>query len=822
MDMIHRFQRQHEVKVKRVQTDNAGELTSNWFEKGLADLGIKHDMSIAYIHETNGMAERFNRTITSSARALLYDSGLPLGLWAEAVTHASYTKNRMPHVSLGGKSPLEAISKKKPHLGHLQPFGSPAYVYIPEERRSIAGKLKERAEEGYLVGYTDLSNRYRFWVPNQNRITISRDFRPRLGAPVAQKIEADGKEDELSESACSPHKELGKAQRPLTTVELHEQFPSIYLRPAEPSSLESDSRLPSMSAEGIPGGFPEEQDQERGEADGERELEEIVTVAPMSAVSTNRSRSGREIRRPNRYSEWAELALMTAEGPDMPTVPQALRGPETREWQAAMAKEIAGLEKYCTWEEVLAPPGARFVDTKWVLKKKRDETGRLTKYKARLNARGFTQVEGLDYDETFAAVVRTDTIRLLLAHSVQNNLYTAQFDIEAAYLNAELEEELYLKPPPGVTVTAGKVLRLLKSIYGLKQAARAWADLLMAILARRGLLRSISDPALYINQQSGEFVAVHVDDLLYVSKGKTDFAEWLGEHLTVNALGRPKYLLSIELDWGESGTELALHQSAYIQRILKKFLPSGARPMACPMSPSERPVKRADSDPPADLTTYQAAIGSLLYAAVISRPDILYAVCQLSQFLSNPSEDHLRMAVNVFRYLAGTSGRKLTYKADQSDGHPLRVYSDASYANNLPDRRSFSGVIAYYRGCAVAWSSTKQQSVTLSTTEAEYVALTTAVQSLVWFERLRKDLGIPASGKPTLLGDNVSSHFLVRNASLHRRSKHIDVRFHFIREQHERGAFTLEFVSGKDNPADLFTKALAAEPLAIVASRVFG
>lgn len=456
-----------------------------------------------------------------------------------------------------------------------------------------------------------------------------------------------------------------------------------------------------------------------------------------------------------------------------------------------------------------------------MLKKKRDERGRLIKYKARLNAQGFTQVEGLDYDETYAAVVRTDTIRLLLAHAYQNHLHMAQYDIESAYLNAELEEEIYLKPSPGVTVTAGKVLRLRKSIYGLKQAARAWADLLKVILAKRGLHRASADPALYVNRKSGEFVAVHVDDLLYVSRSKTDFKEWLGGQLTINALGRPKYLLSIELDWGV--TSLTLHQSAYISRIVDKFLPTGEQPTSAPMSPSERPMPRGETELKADLKMYQSAIGSLLYAAVISRPDILFAVCQLSQFLGDPSEDHWRMAINVFRYLAGTRDRKLTYKTDPSGAgnHPLRVYSDTSYANNLPDRRSYSGVVAFYQGCLVAWSSTKQSSVILSTTEAEYIALTTAVQSLSWLECLQRDLGVLAGGRPTLLGDNVSSHFLVRNPSFHCRSKHIDVRYHFIRERHEAGVFTLEFVNGKENPADALTKALAAEKLSLFISLVF-
>jgi hypothetical protein len=167
MEIITRYERQHNIKVKKVQTDNAGELTSRWFEDGLAKLGVKHKLSIAYIHETNGIAEGFNRTVTESAHALLFDSNLSLSLWAEANAHATYTKNRIPHASLEGKPPIAVVEGKRANLGHLQPFGSPVHIFVPEKKRRVAGKLLARSDEGFLVGYTDQRNRYRFWIPAQ-------------------------------------------------------------------------------------------------------------------------------------------------------------------------------------------------------------------------------------------------------------------------------------------------------------------------------------------------------------------------------------------------------------------------------------------------------------------------------------------------------------------------------------------------------------------------------------------------------------------------------------------------------------------------------
>jgi len=251
-----------------------------------------------------------------------------------------------------------------------------------------------------------------------------------------------------------------------------------------------------------------------------------------------------------------------------------------------------------------------------------------------------------------------------------------------------------------------------------------------------------------------------VDDLLFVAKAENQFTKWLGSHFTVNDLGRPRHLLSIELEW--TASTVTLSQVAYIRRITKKYLPSGAKPLASPLSPSEHPLKRDELEPSADLKEYQSAIGSLLYAAIITRPDILFAVCCLSQFLSDPSESHMRMVKNIFRYLAHTIHFKLTYhRQKEHQGGQLSVYSDASYANSLSDRRSFSDSVTFYAGCAIAWFCAKQGVVALSTTESEYIALTSAAQSLAWVQGLLHELQISTpSTKPILYGDNISSHFL--------------------------------------------------------------
>jgi len=205
----------------------------------------------------------------------------------------------------------------------------------------------------------------------------------------------------------------------------------------------------------------------------------------------------------------------------------------------------------------------------------------------------------------------------------------------------------------------------------------------------------MAHPALYINHGRSEFLGVHVDDLLCVAKEDDGFTSWLGTHFTVNNVGKPRHLHSIELTW--TNTSVSVSQSTYLCRIIKKYLPSGAKPVVTPLLPSERPLQRDQPEPPTDLKEYQSAIGSLLYAAIITRPDILFGVCCLSQCLSDFSESHMRMVMNIFRYLAHTPHYKLTYHRPKVKPHSiLCVYSDSSYANALSHRRSFSGSVILF------------------------------------------------------------------------------------------------------------------------------
>ena len=365
MEMVQLVERQYDVKVKKIQCDNAGEFSSTKFKEQLRSLGIQQKFSIAYIHETNGTAERFNRTICGSARALLYDSQLPSTLWAEAVTHATFTKNRIPHASLNGTTPFTIVSKRSPSLATFHAFGAPVYIYIPEERRRIAGKLLPRSEAAYLVGYGEERNQYRFWVPEERKIRIARDFKPRsLSASpvVSNSIDPDNQEYEIyhtpfppaeaivpagsstpSSSSMNNHiqptKESTATFRPPTRSELRIRYPALFLESEECSSqdptgtiigefpttesLPPSPVLPSPSIQAPP---VNQATAPSSRADSETSELELDTEEPREPEPIV-TRAGRTIKPSNRYGLTAEYALLmpaVQENPDEPTLQQAM------------------------------------------------------------------------------------------------------------------------------------------------------------------------------------------------------------------------------------------------------------------------------------------------------------------------------------------------------------------------------------------------------------------------------------------------------------------------------------------------------------------
>ena len=509
-------------------------------------------------------------------------------------------------------------------------------------------------------------------------------------------------------------------------------------------------------------------------------------------------------------------AMQDEEG-DPKTLREAKARADWPRWKEAMDREIATLDRAKTWITVPRPEGKNIVGSKWVFRIKRKADGSIEKYKARLVARGFTQVFGEDYYDTFSPVAKLQSFRAILALAARFDWEIESFDFTGAYLNGELDadEEIYMQPPPGYEGQGpDEVKRLRKSLYGLKQAGRKWYDALSRALANLGFRTTQADPGVFVAYDQGHILilVVHVDDCTFTgSSAKLIFAykKKINDCYALTDLGPISWLLGIKITRNREERTISLSQSSYIDSILERYGLKDAKPYATPMVPGVTYSRRDSPSTPTEAhrmrrVPYREAIGSLMYAAVATRPDITFAVSTLSQFLDNPGDAHWEAVKRIIRYLSGTRGATLTYGEDR---HDLIGYTDTDGATQ-EHRRAISGHVFLIDGGAISWSSRKQELVTLSTAEAEYVATTHAAKEALWLRRLIHEL-FPSLKQPTpLYCDNLSTLKLIYGDNYHARTKHIDTRYHFIRQVARNGALVLTYCPSEDMTADTLTKAL--------------
>ena len=742
------------MKIKALRTDNGGEYTSKAFQAHLKACGIRHELTIPKTPEQNGVAERLNRTLVETTRAMLLDANLPHKFWAEAVSTAVYLRNRSPSSAVVGTTPHQAWYGQKPRVEHLRVFGCTAFVHIPKDER---GKLDSKTRKCILLGYGSVQKGYRVFDHLTQKTSYSRNV----------------KFDER-ESGGSPIEEEESAQRPLT------------LEPADESESDQD---------------------ESGEEGTDRsENSPAVTETPLR-------RSTRE-RRPVDYYGLPQAHLTIHSEPT--TYDEAINCPEKAKWKNAMGKEMQSLKANGVWELTTLPPGKKAISCKWVYKVKTNSDGSIERYKARLVARGFDQKFGSDYDETFCPVIRMESLRTLTALSTQRGLKLHHVDIDTAFLNGTLEEEVYMEQPMGYE--EGKeehlVCRLKKSIYGLKQSSRCWNTALDAHLKDMGFTQLKSDPCIYVSGEGEDtfYIGVYVDDLALAGKNEAHMKcvkEELSSKFDIKDLGELKYFLGMSVVQDQEKKETWLGQPAHTARLLTKMGMSDCKPVKTPTDPSHHLVKATEAEETLDQRLYQSLVGSLMYLATCTRPDIAYAVATLARFSSKPNQAHWVAAKRVLRYLKGTSNLGILFRG--SEPGSCVAYADADWAGDVEDRKSTSGYMFLIAGGPVSWRSKKQDTVALSTAEAEYVALSSATQECVWMRRLNSELGNPPEGPTTILEDNQSCIAMARNPQFHGRAKHIDIKHHFVREQLSSGKIELQYCPTHEMVADMLTKGLAQQ-----------
>ena len=545
-------------------------------------------------------------------------------------------------------------------------------------------------------------------------------------------------------------------------------------------------------------------------AQPETSANEEEILAGGTSRRSQRARKPVDLFKP---AAWKALVARTIEEPQ--TLAEALISPESANWQAAWDSEVKSLEENGTWVLEELPADRSAIGCCWVFKRKED--GR---FKARLVAKGYSQRLGIDYQETYAPVAKFTTLRILLSLVSENDWELEGMDVKTAFLHSELAETIFMKIPEGIQPKGGGNLsrmacRLIKTIYGLKQSPRAWYGKIHSFFIENGFIRSEEDHSFYVHESRSLIILLYVDDMVLAASSHESIL-WakaaLRKNFQMTDLGELTTFIGVEIFRNRAQRTLKASQGSYIGRILKDHGMEWCASVATPVDPGVRLSKTEEdfaSNPTneANRQQYQSAVGSLMYAMLGMRPDIAYAVGIVSQYCTNPNQHHWTAVKRIFRYLAGTRGLGILY----GGGARCEGFCDSDWGGSA-DRRSTSGYVFLLNGGAISWANRKQPTVALSSTEAEYIALTQAVKEVLWLRTLFSEIGAPKHAREIsqISSDNQGAIALAKNPGFHARSKHIDIQYHFIREHTnpDTGTISLEYCLTDKMTADILTKGL--------------
>jgi len=904
-ETFKRWKKQVEKKsgaeVMDLRTDGGGEYMSREFLDFLSEEGIGKETTTAYSPQSNGVAERFNRTLLEGVRSMLHGSGLSKGFWGEAVLCFNHTANRTPKKALkDGMTPYEAFYGVKPGVYHLRPFGCRVSIHTPDQLRR---KLDPKSRPGVFLGYSLDKKAYRVWdtqrrqivdsrdlifyedvLVNENLISAHRETVSQDADPTESALDSGERHDQVLTDQVDTREveEPSPQQTPEVIVEMlsvpggaegpvpHQEVipmikegelikeveaPPLQLQGPEEDepvnigqdqNLQPDSPIQERSGAEMPQltlRAPEDTHlPESAEAgiESDQDVEDEYDSRPPPR------RSVRDTRKPSRFTyrvlgipedgdkKEEEPVVNLAESMafaanlEPETLAEALRGPDRNHWLEAVQKELDSLRKHGTYRVVPLPKGRKPVKCKWVLKIKDLQGGGL-KYKARLVAKGFSQKEGIDYKETYAPVIKYKSLRTLLAVANERDMEIHQMDVTTAFLNGDLEEEIYMQPPEGQEdCKPGMVWKLERSLYGLKQSPRCWNTTIHNFLTDQGFTRSLTDYATYTRgaRKDQVILALYVDDLLIMGEDLNQVLQVksaLSSRFEMVDFGEVKTVLGMRITRNRTIGVLAVDQKKYAQGVLEKFSMASCKPLNLPMSGDNQLVKAQGAFTEWEKQSmasvpYRSAVGSLMYLMVSTRPDLAAAIGVVSRFLENPGRPHWEAVKRILRYVQHTLDMGLVFKRQGS----LEAvgFTDADFAGCLDTRKSTTGWVFLMGGAAISWSSKRQSSVALSTCEAEYMAAAQAAMEAVWHRSFMAELGMGLK-TPTWIGcDAQAALQLLKNPVYHDRTKHIAVKVHFVRELMESGQVDFQYLQTEKQVADALTKAVPRLKLEFCRSRM--
>lgn len=820
-------------KIKYLQSDNGKEYCNAEMDTFLRNQGIQRRLSVVRTPQQNGVAERFNRTLVEMARCLLLQSNLSDMFWADAVATACHLRNRCPSRSINGDTPYQRwFNRDKMSLNYLRAFGSTVYVL---DKDPAKGKLSDRSMKGIFIGYPRETKGYRIWLPESRRFIVARDVK--FIEDNVTTILKDQKIKQLIvndfENKDKPWVELitglGNNNETETPVEITEE------NLEDNEENENSSGILSSIYETPRRESREETKEERRGPGRPKLIKTGLRGRPRKLFSKAnncefKERIGCDLNEDDNINMFAGVAEVQLN--------DAMNSPESSDWKRAIQSEVMSLLKNDTWDIVKLSDSQSVVGSRMILTNKFESDGLIEKRKARIVAKGYSQKYGIDYNQTFAPVARMESMRLLFGLSAELNLEVRQFDVVTAYLNGTLDETVFMEIPDmlhqalkwiiddsqvseELKVKAmkmlkcieegGDVCKLKKALYGLKQAARQWHEKLSSKLESIGLKSTKAESCMYYAKRGKDILLllIYVDDFLIASSDICWIDEIkckLQDDFEIKDLGAAKQCLGLEIN--QTDQYIFINQSRYIINLLKKYEMYECNPVKTPGELQNKKVNNSIENEEIDNGFYREIIGALMYLVVGTRPDIANTVSRLAQFVNKPCKQNWLGVKRILRYLAGTTKLGIFYTKKTK---PMIGYCDADWGGCLEDRRSYSGYVFILAGGAVSWKSQKQRTVALSSTESEYVSLSEAVKEAIYLKGLLTELQQETFSKIELLIDNRGAEQLASNPVYHARTKHIDIRHHFVREAVENEIVKLRHVSSSEMVADILTKALPRE-----------
>ncbi|KAJ9552231.1 hypothetical protein OSB04_016276 [Centaurea solstitialis] len=810
INFIKAVQVQLKLPVQTVRSDNGTEFKNQVLKGFYNSLGITQTFSAARTPEQNGVVERRNRTLVEAARSMLAQSQLPQYLWAEAVNIACYTQNRSIIHRRFGKTPYHVLFGRIPNIDYFKVFGCPCFVLNETENR---GKFGPKSDEMIFVGYSDCSIAYR--VFNKKSRVVYESVNVKFDPFV-----------ELSSIADASTSTSSSSDPPATSPELDSLFEYFYddLYGSNQTSLSNADILSTPSSSTIPSSevspTSSTQCSDLSSIVSSPSSSPIVmdTLHPDIIIDSHDQSSPHEVVHNDSIPEGHEPLTMHPTSTDNILEPSSVNnqtplphtvkwtkdhpidliigdptsGVQTRaasanecnfsvflsnieptrvsdalqdsDWVTAMQEELNQFEALKVWRLVKLPESKSVIDTKWIFKNKKDANNIIVRNKARLVAKGYRQQEGIDYDETFAPVARLEAIRMFLAYAADKDFTVFQMDVKTAFLYGHLKEEVYVAQPEGFVHKEHPdyVYVLDKALYGLKQAPRAWYEELSKHLLSKGFKKGSVDSTLFLMKEGEHIVVIqiYVDDIIFGSTSRElckKFENVMAEEFKMSMMGEINFFLGLQVRQFSDG--IFINQSKYIFDLLKKYDMSGCHSIGTPMATGNS-IGPDHEGKDVDLRNYRSMVGSLMYLTA-SRPDIMFATCVCARYQAKPKESHLAAA------------------------------------------------------------SKKQQCVSTSTTESEYVAAASCCSQVLWMQSQLRDYGLEYKKIP-IYCDSKSAIAISANPVQHSKTKHIDIRYHFLKDNVEKENIELYFVNTEYQLVDLFTKALDEKRFKFLISRLGG